>query len=55
MTGKYFVNRAEARSSKESYDTLLAERLWQLDEELVGFGAHTEASSKGAPKRDVAC
>jgi NAD(P)-dependent dehydrogenase (short-subunit alcohol dehydrogenase family) len=37
ITGKYFVEKAEARSSKESYDPLLAERLWQLDEELVGL------------------
>lgn len=36
ITGKYFVKKAEARSSRESYDLLLAERLWSLDEELVG-------------------
>jgi NAD(P)-dependent dehydrogenase (short-subunit alcohol dehydrogenase family) len=37
ITGKYFVGKAEARSSKESYDPLLAEQLWRLDEELVGL------------------
>jgi NAD(P)-dependent dehydrogenase (short-subunit alcohol dehydrogenase family) len=50
MTGKYFVKRAEARSSKESYDPLLAYRLWRLDEELVGFGARAEMTSQGAPQ-----
>ena len=55
ITGKYFVKRAEASSSKESYDPLLAERLWRLDEELVGFGARTETSSKGPSQRGGAC
>jgi retinol dehydrogenase-14 len=36
-TGKYFVRKAEARSSRESYDPVLAERLWKLDTELVGL------------------
>jgi NAD(P)-dependent dehydrogenase (short-subunit alcohol dehydrogenase family) len=48
ITGKYFVERAEARSSKESYDPLLAERLWRLDEELVGL-------SEGWPQRGNEC
>jgi retinol dehydrogenase-14 len=55
ITGKYFVARAEARSSEVSYDPLLAERLWRLDEELVGFGGRTATSSKGPPQRDRAC
>ncbi len=37
ITGKYFVRKAEARSSRESYDPMLAERLWKLDAELVGL------------------
>jgi retinol dehydrogenase-14 len=37
ITGKYFVRKAEARSSRESYDPVLAERLWKLDTELVGL------------------
>jgi NAD(P)-dependent dehydrogenase (short-subunit alcohol dehydrogenase family) len=47
-TGKYFVKRAEARSSEESYDPFLAERLWRLDEELVGL-------REGEPQRGKAC
>ena len=37
ITGKYFVKRAERRSSRESYDPVLADRLWNLDAELVGL------------------
>jgi NAD(P)-dependent dehydrogenase (short-subunit alcohol dehydrogenase family) len=37
ITGKYFVRKVEAKSSRESYDPVLAERLWRLDEELVGL------------------
>ncbi len=55
ITGKYFVRKAEARSSRDSYDPVLAERLWRLDEELVGFGARTEITSQGPPQRGTAC
>ena len=37
ITGKYFVRKAEARSSSKSCDPVLAGRLWNLDEELVGL------------------
>ena len=37
ISGKYFVRKAQARSSRESYDPALAKRLWRLDEELVGL------------------
>jgi NAD(P)-dependent dehydrogenase (short-subunit alcohol dehydrogenase family) len=36
ITGKYFVKKSETRSSRDSHDPVLAERLWRLDEELVG-------------------
>ncbi len=48
VTGKYFVKRAEARSSKRSYDSELAERLWRLDEELAGL-------CDGQPQRGRPC
>jgi retinol dehydrogenase 12 len=37
VTGKYFVNRREVPSSKESYDEAAARRLWQVSEELAGL------------------
>ncbi len=35
VSGKYFVNRREARSSDESYDREVAARLWKVSEELT--------------------
>jgi hypothetical protein len=35
VSGKYFVNRREARSSHESYDSAVAARLWTVSEELT--------------------
>lgn len=37
VTGKYFVNQKEARSSKLSYDRNLASRLWQVSAERTGL------------------
>ncbi len=37
VTGKYFVNKHQAHSSKESYDETVARRLWQVSEEMVGL------------------
>jgi retinol dehydrogenase-14 len=39
VTGRYFVNRKPARSSKRSYDQAVAARLWQVSTELVGLTA----------------
>lgn len=36
LTGKYFVEGCEAKSSPESYDQDAARRLWDLSEGLVG-------------------
>lgn len=36
VTGKYFVNEREARSSAVSYDKELARRLWQVSAEQTG-------------------
>jgi NAD(P)-dependent dehydrogenase (short-subunit alcohol dehydrogenase family) len=36
VTGKYFTDKKEVRSSNESYDEETARRLWQLSEELTG-------------------
>jgi hypothetical protein len=35
VSGKFFVNRREARSSDESYDPEVAARLWKVSEELT--------------------
>lgn len=39
VNGKYFVNRKEARSSKASYDTDAARRLWALSAQMTGLPA----------------
>ena len=39
ITGRYFVNRKPKTSSKASYDTVAATRLWQASAELVGMTA----------------
>ena len=36
VTGKYFVQRQEAKSSPESYDQAVARKLWEVSEALVG-------------------
>ena len=35
VTGKYFVNKKEAKSSKESYDESISKRLWEVSAELT--------------------
>jgi len=35
VTGKYFVNKKEVPSSKESYDEAVARRLWEVSEKLT--------------------
>ena len=35
VSGKYFVNQREVRSSRESYDPEVAARLWKVSEELT--------------------
>src|SRR5262245_33028330 len=37
LTGKYFVNKHQARSNRQSYDKAAAERLWQISAELTGL------------------
>ncbi|MCX5317649.1 hypothetical protein [Streptomyces sp. NBC_00154] len=39
-TGHYFTKSRSKRSSKLSYDTALAGRLWQVSAELIGLAAH---------------
>ncbi len=36
VTGRYFVQRREAKSSPESYDRAVAKKLWEMSEVLVG-------------------
>jgi retinol dehydrogenase-14 len=40
ITGRYFVNRKPKTSSKASYDTAGAARLWQVSADLAGLTAH---------------
>lgn len=37
ITGRYFIKEAEAKSSRESYDLEVAQRLWNVSAELTGF------------------
>ncbi len=37
VTGRYFVNCKPKSSSKASYDTAAAARLWQVSSDLVGL------------------
>ncbi len=37
VTGRYFANRATKRSSRLSYDTAVADRLWRVSARLVGL------------------
>jgi retinol dehydrogenase-14 len=39
VTGRYFANRRPKKSSKSSYDTAAAARLWQVSARLVGLPA----------------
>lgn len=39
VTGKYFVNRRESRSSDVSYDQATARRLWDISAEMTGLSA----------------
>lgn len=39
ISGKYFIKRKEARSSKESYDEAAQQRLWQMCAELTRLDA----------------
>ena len=43
VTGRYFVNRKPRTSSRSSYDTAAAARLWQVSADLAGLTAHTQA------------
>jgi NAD(P)-dependent dehydrogenase (short-subunit alcohol dehydrogenase family) len=37
VTGRYFANRRPRSSSRDSYDTVAAARLWRISEQLVGM------------------
>jgi len=37
VTGKFFIERREKRSSSESYDEGAAKKLWELSEKMVGM------------------
>jgi retinol dehydrogenase-14 len=39
VSGKYFINGKEARSSKISYDEGMARRLWEVSAQLTGLNA----------------
>jgi hypothetical protein len=37
VTGSYFVKERPSSSSRASYDTAAAERLWRVSEEMTGL------------------
>ncbi|MBI1817517.1 MAG: SDR family oxidoreductase [Deltaproteobacteria bacterium] len=39
VSGKYFMNSKERRSSKASYDEAAARRLWEISAQMTGLGA----------------
>jgi NAD(P)-dependent dehydrogenase (short-subunit alcohol dehydrogenase family) len=39
VTGKYFFNCKEKRSSRESYDPKVANKLWELSERMTESGS----------------
>jgi hypothetical protein len=39
LSGRYFVKKAEARSSGVSYDESLAKRLWEVSADLTNLSA----------------
>lgn len=47
VTGKYFTNRRETRSSPASYDESAARRLWELSEQLTGLPPASSLPSLG--------
>jgi len=44
VTGKYYDHRREKQSSDESYDLLVAKRLWDESEKMTGLSLHSGAS-----------
>ena len=42
VTGQYFANSKPKKSSKASYDSGIARRLWQVSAELVGLSTGTQ-------------
>ena len=38
VSGKYFVNKREVRSSPQSYDTTMARARWHVSEAMLGLG-----------------
>jgi len=39
VSGKYFVNKKEKKSAKQSYDESVARRLWDVSAQLTGTTA----------------
>ena len=50
VTGRYFADRKAKKSSKSSYDTAAAARLWQVSADLVGIHVDTPVERLGAPR-----
>ena len=45
VTGKYFDARKDTRSTSESYDSAIAQRLWTLSEEMTGISKRQTSNS----------
>lgn len=48
VTSKYFVNCKPVTTSKESYDTDVARRLWELSAQFTGTDGHITGTTSGA-------
>lgn len=46
VSGRYFVDCAEAESSTESYDVAAQQRLWALSEQLCGLASKAESAER---------
>ena len=46
MTGRYFADRRPRTSNKQSYDTVVADRLWEVSARLVGLPAGEVANAR---------
>jgi NAD(P)-dependent dehydrogenase (short-subunit alcohol dehydrogenase family) len=51
VTGKYFTNRRETRSSPASYDAAIARRLWEISARLTGIAGAEPRGRVAEPTR----
>jgi hypothetical protein len=52
LSGRYFVKKAEARSSEVSHDERIARRLWEVSAELTSLPVKTCNQTLPLPGRE---